>query len=125
MSRTERLEAKNKELERRIELLEKLQADGIDRMVVEIQRLSKNDAVIGGAVESHDTTIAVLRSLLVDKKVLSDEGIEARRKEIVAIRERVEQERSDQNELRQVQFRAAEAAKEDAGHPKEAFIFGG
>lgn len=125
MSRTERLEATIKELEQRIALLEKVQADGIDYLVTEIKRLSENDAVIGQAVEAHDTTIAALRSLMVDKDIMTDVEVDTRRSEIDELRRKVEVERARQMELQQVAFRAQEAAKEDAGHPKEAFIFGG
>jgi hypothetical protein len=125
MSRTERLEAQVQELEQRIAVMEKIQADGIDYLVTEIRRLFDNDAVIGQAAEDHDTTIAALRSLLVDKSVLTDDEIGDRRGTINGLRERAEKERAKEMELRQIEFRAQEAAKESAGHPKEAFIFGG
>jgi hypothetical protein len=124
-SRTERLEAKVDELEQRIATLEKIQSQGIDLLIMEVRRLFDNDAVIGEAVESHDTTIASIRSLLVAGKVLTDEAIDARSEEIEKIRSQAEEERAQQAELREIEFKAAEAAKEEAGHPKEAFIFAG
>ncbi len=124
-SRTERLEAKVEELEQRIATLEKVQSEGIDLLIMEVRRLFDNDAVIGQAVESHDTTLASIRSLLVDGNVLTDEAIDARSQEIDTIRAQAEEERAKQAELREIEFKAAEAAKEEAGHPKEAFIFGG
>ena len=125
MTRTERLEARVEELEQRIATLEKVQSEGIDLLIMEVRRLFDNDAVIGQAVESHDTTLASIRSLLVDGDVLTDEAIDARSQEIDTIRAQAEEERAQQAELREIEFKAAEAAKEEAGHPKEAFIFGG
>jgi hypothetical protein len=125
MTRTERLEARVEELEQRIATMEKIQSEGIDLLIMEVRRLFDNDAVIGQAVESHDTTLASIRSLLVDGDVLTDEAIDARSQEIDTIRAQAEEERAQQAELREIEFKAAEAAKEEAGHPKEAFIFGG
>lgn len=124
-SRTERLEARLEELEQRIALMEKIQAEGIDHLIVEIQRLSDNDGVLGEVAEEQDNTIAAIRSLLVDAKVTTDEAIDGRKGEIVRLREQAKKKRQEQAELQEMSFRAEQAAKEEAGHPKEAFIFGG
>jgi|SaaInlStandDraft_5_1057022.scaffolds.fasta_scaffold00656_7 hypothetical protein len=123
-SRTERLEAKFTELEQRIALLEKIQSEGIDHLITEIQRLSENDGVLGEVAEQHDNLLAALRALLDEKKVVSDAEVTAKTQEISDLRERAQKSRDQEAELRQVAFRAEEAAKEEAGHPKEAFIFG-
>ena len=112
-------------LEQRVALLEKLQSDGLDVIIREIQRLGQNDAVLGSAVESHDNLIAALRAILVDGKVITDAQVTAQVQKIEEIRVNVEKEHRRQAELGAIQARAREAALEDAGHPKEAFIFGG
>jgi len=118
---TDKIEA----LEQRVALLEKLQADGLDVIIREIQRLSQNDAVLGSAVESHDNLIAALRAVIVTGKIATDAQIAAQVQKVEEIRTNVEKEHRRQAELGAIQMRAREAALEDAGHPKEAFIFGG
>ena len=118
---TDKIEA----LEQRVALLEKLQADGLDVIIREIQRLSQNDTVLGSAVESHDNLIAALRAVIVTGKIATDAQIAAQVQKVEEIRANVEKEHRRQAELGAIQMRAREAALEDAGHPKEAFIFGG
>ena len=110
------------DLEARMAAMEKVQADGIDWLVKEIQVLFRNDNVVGEAIENHDTTIAAIRALLVAKGILTDKEIDEKRVEIDGIRSSAQEQRGRVSEL-QVLGEAAEAAGKE-GHPPEAFIFG-
>lgn len=112
-------------IEERLETLEKVQGDGVDWLAKEMKGLFHNDAVIGQAVENHDTTIAAIKALLVEKGILTDDEIEAKRKEIDRIRADAMKAREKEAELLRVAENAKKAALEDQGHPPEAFVFGG
>jgi predicted nucleotidyltransferase len=112
------------ELEKRIATLEKVQADGIDRLIREIQALFANDAVLGEAATTHDDLLASMKALLIEKRIFSEDAVSEKLKEIHQIRKRAEAFHKQQEEMTAVSRRAEEAAKEQAGHPKEAFIFG-
>ena len=111
---------------KRVEVMEKVQADGIDWLANEIKGLFQNDGVIGSAVEEHDTTITAIKALLIEKGILTDSEIESKRADIDRIRakevERRKEETEKLNELKQMKSAAEDAGKE--GHPPEAFIFG-
>jgi len=110
-------------LKARVDTIEKVQTEGIDWLATEIKSLFSNDSVIGEAVESHDTTIAAIRALLVSKGILTDEEIDAKAKEINTIREAAAENLKKTEELMKMKTAAENAGKE--GHPTEAFIFGG
>lgn len=112
-------------LDERIAALEKIQSNGLDWLATEMKSLFQNDNVIGQAVEEHDTTLAALKALLVEKGIITDAEIEAKREEIDRIREDAMKARKKEAELRQVAEQAKRAALEEQGHPPEAFIFGG
>lgn len=120
MTQEERVTA----LEQRVATLEKIQADGIDRLIREIQALFANDAVLGEAVTAHDDLLASLKALLLEARIFSEDAVSKKLEEIHSIRKRAEAFHKQQRELAEVSRKAEEAAKEQAGHPKEAFIFG-
>lgn len=112
-------------LEKRIETVEKVQTDGVDCLVNEIKRLFHNDDVIGEAVEQHDTTIAALKALLIDKGIITEREVLDKRKEIDQIRVKAMEARKKEAELCYVAEQAKKAALEERGYPPEAFIYGG
>ena len=112
-------------LEKRVATLEKVQADGIDRIIREVQALFANDAVLGEAATTHDDLLASMKALLIEQRIFSEDAVGEKLKEIHQIRRRAEAHRRQQQEMAEVSRKAEEAAKEQAGHPKEAFIFGG
>jgi 2-oxoglutarate dehydrogenase complex dehydrogenase (E1) component-like enzyme len=112
-------------LDERLTLLEKVQTDGVDLLAREMKGLFHNDSVIGQAVEAHDTTIAAIKALLIEKGILTSEEIEAKGKEIDKMRAQAMEARKKEAELREVAEKAKKAALEEQGHPPEAFVFGG
>lgn len=114
-----------KSIEKRLEVVEKIQSGGIDWLAKEVQGLFQNDNVIGEAVEDHDTTIAALKALLVEKGIITEDEVQAKRKQINKMRADAQKARQKEAEMRQVAENAKKAALEDQGHPPEAFLFGG
>ena len=136
-------------LKKRLDNLEKIIADGIDELVLDNRNLHHNDTIIAGAMEEHDETIAAIRSLLVDKGLLTDEAIDSRRAEVRKIREDVRAEAIRKEEALAAKKAedlkaaedAADAARPDAelvlmkgkaeqagkesGFPEGSFVFGG
>lgn len=121
-------------LKKRLEAVEGTLRQGTDWLVQEIRNLYANEQIISEALEEQDVNIAAIRSLLVERGVLTDSAIDARRGELTDIKARVrakkEQELQEQEgrpqadpELLRMQDAAIEAGKD--GHPPEAFIFGG
>jgi hypothetical protein len=115
----------NASLEERVAVLERLSSSAYSTILSEIQRLSENDSVLGEALETHDNLLLTLRSLLAQGPIYSEQQIESRLKEVIEMRARAAAEAAKQRELQAISRRAEEAAKESAGHPKEAFVFGG
>lgn len=114
-----------KSIEHRLEVIEKIQSGGIDWLAKEVQGLFQNDNVIGEAVEDHDTTIAALKALLVEKGIITEDEVQAKRRQIDKMRADALKARQKEAEMRQVAENAKKAALEDQGHPPEAFLFGG
>ncbi len=113
-----------KSIEERVQVLEKIQSGGIDWLAKEMQGLFHNDGVIGEAVESHDTTIAAIKALLIEKGIITEAEVEAKRAEIDRLRADAEKARAQEAELRNMADQAKKVAQEEQGHPTEAFIFG-
>lgn len=113
------------DLEKRVEVLEKVQTDGIDWLASEVKGLFHNDNVIGQAVEDHDTTLAALKALLIEKGIITEDEVSAKRKEIDLLRENTMKARAKEAELRSVAEAAKKVALAEQGHPPEAFVFGG
>jgi hypothetical protein len=114
-----------KSIEERVQVLEKVQTGGIDWLAKEVQGLFHNDNVIGSAVESHDTTIAAIKALLIEKGIITESEVEAKKAEIDDLRAKAESARAKEAEFRQAAERLKKKAQEDQGHPPEAFIYGG
>ena len=76
-------------------------------------------------MEDHDTTIAALKALLVEKGIITEDEVQAKRKQIDKMRADAQKARQKEAEMRQVAEKAKKAALEDQGHPPEAFLFGG
>jgi predicted nucleotidyltransferase len=114
-----------KSIEKRLEVIEKIQSSGIDWLAKEVQGLFQNDNVIGEAVEDHDTTIAALKALLAEKGIITEDEVQAKRKQIDKMRADAQKARAKEAEMRQVAENAKKASLEDQGHPPEAFLFGG
>lgn len=132
MSRTERLEAKLEELEQEVLNLASLLKEAIDAnrdlatsLGGEISRLSRNEQVLAQALEEQDNVLAAIRASLESTEVLNRDAFDVRLYEVRQMRQRAVENRRQQAELDAVQRKAAEAAKVQAGHPPEAFIFGG
>lgn len=114
-----------KSVEERVQVLEKIHSGGIDWLAKEVQGLFHNDNVIGQAVEDHDTTIAALKALLIEKGIITEEEVQAKRTEIDDLRAKAEKARAKEAEFRQAAETLKRKALEDQGHPPEAFVFGG
>lgn len=114
-----------KSIEERLEVLENIQSGGIDWLAKEMQGLFHNDNVIGQAVESHDTTIAAIKALLIEKGIITEDEIEAKKKEIDDLRAKAEKARAQEAEFQKAAEHLKRKALEEQGHPPEAFIFGG
>jgi predicted RNase H-like nuclease (RuvC/YqgF family) len=132
MSRSERLEARIEELEQEVLKLATLLKQSIDArenleasLQEEVSRLSRNELVLATALEEQDNVIAAIRAALTESKTLSDRGFSDKLKEIQQMRQRARQSAKERADLADVQHKAAQAAKTQAGHPPEAFIFGG
>ena len=111
-------------IEERLKVLEKVQGDGIDWLAKEMQGLFHNDGVIGEAVEDHDTTLAALKSLLIDKGIITEGEVQAKRAEIDKMRADSQKARQQEAEMLHVAEQAKKVALEEQGHPPEAFVFG-
>lgn len=114
-----------KSIEERVEVLENVQSGGIDWLAKEMQGLFHNDSVIGQAVENHDTTIAAIKALLVEKGIITEQEVEAKRVEIDNLRAKAEEARAKEAEFKKAAEDLKKAALEEQGHPPEAFVFGG
>ena len=112
-------------IEERVQVLEKIQSGGIDWLAKEVQGLFHNDGVIGSAVEQHDTTIAAIKALLIEKGIITDAEVQAKRKEIDDLRAKAEKARAEEAKFRKAAEQLKRTAIEEQGHPPEAFIFGG
>lgn len=112
-------------MDERVRALEKIQSGGIDWLAKEMQGLFHNDRVIGSAVENHDTTIAALKALLIEKGIITEDEVEAKRKEIDDLRAKAEKARAKEAEFKNAAEQLKKQALEEQGHPSEAFIFGG
>ena len=121
-------------LKRRVKTLETVVSDGIDQLILEVRRLDGNIRVLAEALEQHDTTIAALRAIIVESDVATDDEIDAKRKELEGIRNKVREEAERKAEEANKKYanvdpelkamhKAAVEAKDE--HPKEAFIFDG
>jgi hypothetical protein len=132
MSRSERLEARLEELEQEVLNLASLLKQAIDAnrdlatsLGGEISRLSQNEQILAQALEEQDNTLVAIRISLENAKVLDSKSFFDKLNEVRQMRQRAAENRQQQAELEAVQRKAAEAAKIQAGHPPEAFIFGG
>ena len=132
MSRSERLEAKLEELEQEVLNLASLLKQAIDAnrdlatsLGSEISRLSRNEQILAQALEEQDNTLVAIRISLENAKVLDSKSFFDKLNEVQQMRQRAAENRQQQAELEAVQRKAVEAAKIQAGHPPEAFIFGG
>lgn len=112
-------------IEERVQLLEKIQGGGIDWLANEMKGLFQNDDVIGSAVEEHDTTIAAIKALLVEKGILTEREISTKKEQIDRMRAEAVKAREKEAEMLQIAEQAKKAALEEQGHPPEAFLFGG
>jgi hypothetical protein len=136
---------KKNPIKKRLELLEGLLGDGIDKLVLEIQRVDGNIYILAGGLEDIDDNTAALRALGVEKGFFTEEEFESKKKEIADIRLKAREEAArkaeeaekepepeaepedpTQPDAELVAMRdAAVAAGQDEGVPDGAFVFGG
>lgn len=138
--RYQRAKGKKNKVKERLEKVEKVQSQGIDLLIREVQRLDGNDRVIAEGFEDIDLNAATLRSLLVQKGIITDEEFGAEKARLVALKlqaqKQAEQKRKEEEATAEAERmlesddelvrmkNAAESAGQE-GHPEEAFIFGG
>lgn len=92
-------------LKKRLEVLEAVLSEGIDRIIQDQRRIDENMGILVGAMEDIDNNVATLRAFGVTSGVFTDDAFEAKKLEVVA--------------LRDAAFRAAEAKEALAQAAKE------
>ena len=117
-------------VKRRLEALERVHSEGIDHFAEDLRNLYANQMELANGFEGLDMNTAVLQAVLLKKGIITQEELDAQRQDLIAHIKAAQAQAAAKQAEETVDpdlvkmKEAAEAAKE-AGHPPEAFIFGG
>jgi multidrug resistance efflux pump len=110
-------------IKKRVARLEVAWREGFDYLLDDVRKMFQNFAVISDAYDQLDVNTMVLKTLLIDKGVISEEEFQAKRQELLEMVARIREQK--QKELEEAQRKAAEEeasaeAAEEAARVAEA-----
>lgn len=137
-------QSKKNVVKRRLEVVEKTQSEGLDKVISEIFRIDGNIMIIAEGLETLDTNIAAMKALCVRKELFTDDEfsevvaelneirmrVAAEKRKLAqakgeAVPEQVDEMGRPDKELLAMHQAAVNAGDDTAEAPPGAFVFGG